>query len=136
MPEANVQGKGMTMDLQGEDNNVLLIEGYGDNGFRLKGERVEGSIIVLEDRYVSIQADTVDSLSEIDLKPIFSLEEKPEFILVGTGDKMMLLPASIRKAIEAFGCGIELMDTGAAARTINVLKMENRRIATLLIAVD
>ncbi len=123
------------MELQGEDN-LLLVEGYGDNGFRLQGNRVEGSVAVLETEYFQINATSLLDLTIADFETIISADTKPEFILIGTGERMNLLPTAVRQFLNEKGYAFELMDTGAAARTYNVLRMEDRRIAALLLAVS
>lgn len=123
------------MEQQGSDD-LLLVEAYGDGGFRLKGNRVEGSILLVGSSYFQVNAKTVGDLTETDFDEIFSADEKPEILFVGTGVKMQLLPTAVRKFLHAKGMMPELMDTGAAARTLNVLRMEDRRVAALLLQVD
>jgi uncharacterized protein len=47
---------------------------------------------------------------------------------------MELVPRSLRDPLRAAGIVIEPMDSGAAARTYNVLLSEDRRVAAALIA--
>ncbi len=130
-----IQTGGIYMEQQGS-GDLLLVEAYGNGGFRLHGRRVEGSVLLVGDGFFPIDAKTVADLTEADFDAVFSVENKPEILFVGTGEKMQLLPASIRKCLEAKGLMPELMDTGAAARTLNVLRMEDRRVAALLLQVD
>jgi uncharacterized protein len=117
---------------QQEGNDLLLVEGYGDYGFRFFGKRVEGSVLVTETGYYPIEVETLADLALTHFDAV-SGENRPEILLIGTGEKMTLLPAVLRKELEAQGLGFELMDTGAAARTFNVLRMEDRRVAAILI---
>lgn len=123
------------MEQQGSDD-LLLVEAYGDGGFRLRGRRVEGSVLLVGDGFFPVEAESVADLTEAHFDQLFTAEEKPEILFVGTGAKMQLLPGAIRKFLEAKGFMPELMDTGAAARTLNVLRMEDRRVAALLLQVD
>ena len=59
-----------------------------------------------------------------------------DILLIGTGDAMTPLPRGIREALEAAGLFPELMSTGAAVRTYNVLLSEERAVAAALVAVE
>ncbi len=112
-----------------------LIEGYGPGRFTLAGQVHQGSLQVVAEAaapwaVAAPEEITVESLA-------FVLEQAPpyEVLLIGTGAKMTLLPVALRSAIRARGPVPEIMDTGAAARTFNLLQTEGRRVAAALIAV-
>ena len=46
---------------------------------------------------------------------------------------MALLPSKLQAALRAMGFGIDVMETGAACRTYNVLVGEERRVAAALL---
>lgn len=121
---------------QQTSEDLLFVEAYGDGGFRLMGRRVEGGVVVLPSGFYPIHAGDVASLSEADFGRILDADEKPEILLLGTGEKMQLIPSAIRDTLDRHGIGHDIMDTGAAARTYNVLLMEQRRVACLLLPVD
>ena len=129
------QTGGIYMEHQ-EGDNLTLVEGYGDGGFRFFGKRVEGSVLVTETGYVPLTAENVSDLTFEHFKMLGEGKDRPEVLLIGTGERMTLLPAELRKALEASGIGFELMNTGAAARTFNVLRMEDRRVAAFLIQIQ
>lgn len=58
---------------------------------------------------------------------------EPELILLGTGARQEFPSREIYAAILARRIGFEVMDTGAACRTYNVLVGENRRVVAGLI---
>ena len=60
----------------------------------------------------------------------------PEILLIGCGPASALLAPAIRRMLEEAGLGVEIMDTGAACRTFNVLLSEDRAVAAALIAVE
>jgi uncharacterized protein len=112
------------------------IDAYGGGGFRVSGERIEGSILILDDALrswpvASREALTVDHLSEI----LAAGSRTVEFVLLGVGPKAMPAPAEVRKALQAAGMGLEVMDTATACRLYNVLAAEGRRLAAALIAI-
>jgi uncharacterized protein len=130
-----LRSSGFILEQQG-DEDLLLIEAYGDGGFRLMGRRVEGGVIVLPTGFSPIDAGVHAELTAGDFSRAVEAEETPEIVLVGTGERMALLPAAVRQHLEAKGIGFDIMDTGAAARTYNVLLMEGRRVACVLLPVD
>ena len=57
-----------------------------------------------------------------------------ELLVVGVGEKMARLPASLSTRLRGAGLRLEAMATGPAARVYNVLVAEDRRVAALLLA--
>jgi uncharacterized protein len=112
------------------------IDAYGSGGFRLSGQRWEGSLLILKD---AAQPWAVRSLGELTLEslaPVFEAGRgEVEFLLLGVGAANAMPPKAIRDALLAAGVGLEFMDTPAAARLYNVLTSEGRRLAAALIAV-
>ncbi len=45
------------------------------------------------------------------------------------------MPEALRRFLKEAGIGLDVMQTGAAARTYNILMAENRKVAAALIAV-
>jgi uncharacterized protein len=58
------------------------------------------------------------------------------FLLLGTGRLQVWPNADIKRAFAQANMALEPMDTGAAARTYNVLLAEKRPVAAALIAVE
>ncbi|HSP24248.1 MAG TPA: Mth938-like domain-containing protein, partial [Saliniramus sp.] len=59
-----------------------------------------------------------------------------ELLLVGTGVNLVPLSEPLLWHLRAAGIRIDVMQTGAAARTFNILLAEKRRVAAALIAVE
>ena len=72
----------------------------------------------------------LDALTQDALAPV--LDPLPEFLLLGTGPVQGQPSASLRRAMDALGIGIEAMDSRAAARLWGVLRAEGREIAAAL----
>lgn len=129
------QSGGIFMTQQ-EGEDLLLVEAYGGGGFRFLDKRVEGSVLVTGAGFFPIDAKTSSDLREHHFEKLMRAGERPEILLVGTGDRMQLLEPALRKYLADAGMAPDLMDTGAAARTFNVLQMEDRKVAALLIQTD
>jgi uncharacterized protein len=112
------------------------IDAYGNGGFRFADMSHRGSILALPS---GIEAWTVESVADITgdaLTRLIAEAATIEVLLVGTGDAMSPLPKGSRAALEAAGLFPDLMSTGAAVRTYNVLLSEERAVAAALVAVD
>lgn len=114
--------------------DALLVEAYGDGGFKLQGRRVKGALYVNGQGFWPVQAETLADLS-LDQIGDQLASNKPELILIGTGARMSLAPKDLRLAFEQAGVSYDVMDTGAAARTYNVLLLEGRQVGALLLPV-
>jgi uncharacterized protein len=116
--------------------NAPSIDAYGEGGFRLDGERWEGSLLIVADEAQPWPVASLAELTPESLEPVFSAGRADvEFLLLGLGPRNALPPRAIREALQRAGIGLEFMDTPAAARIYNVLTAEGRRLAAALIAV-
>ncbi len=61
------------------------------------------------------------------------LAHEPDVVLLGTGARQVFPAPEFGAAFLRAGVGFEVMDTGAACRTFNVLVGEQRRVVALLI---
>jgi uncharacterized protein len=113
-----------------------VVQGYGKAGFRVSDREWDGAIIVLPTRTVSWAAADAASLNIALFDPVRDATDPPiELLLIGTGSKIVLLPSRLRAELRGLGLAIEVMDTGAACRTYNVLIGEERRVAAALLPV-
>jgi uncharacterized protein len=113
-----------------------LIDAYGEGGFRLSGERHEGSLLIIGDKALPWPVASFAELTVESLAAVFGAgRTEVEFLLLGVGARNAQPPRAIRDALLAAGMGLEFMDTPAAAKLYNVLTSEGRRLALALIAV-
>ena len=112
----------------------MIIVGYGPGRFRISGQVHETPVIVFLDEIATWSATEV---GEIDAESLAQAAEKGvEVMLVGTGAKMHLLPPEVRRALREQGIGVEVMETGAACRTYNILMAEGRHVAAALLPIS
>jgi uncharacterized protein len=112
-----------------------IIESYGDGRFRITGTVHEGSVLVLPSATLAWPLTDIDRLTFDSLAPIVAPDAAIELLLIGSGRSMRLLDGALRARLREAGVVCEIMDTGAACRTFNVLVAEDRRVAAALIAV-
>ncbi len=112
------------------------IEAYGNGGFRFGGMSHRGSILCLPSGIWEWPVSDLDALDRAALSDVLSLAGTINFLILGTGRSLARPSKDVRAAFEEAGLWLEVMDTGAAARTYNVLLAEGRPIAAALIAVE
>lgn len=115
-----------------------IIETYGDGRFCITGMIYHGSVIVFPTRTLLWDVRAVDEVSIETLSPVVSDVKSgdSQLLLLGCGSRLTMIPRQLRLALRNQGLLIEPMDTGAAARTFNVLMAEGRNVAAALIAVE
>ncbi|WP_417516882.1 Mth938-like domain-containing protein [Minwuia sp.] len=112
-----------------------VLEAYGDGGFRVTGQRYDGSIIVTPDATVGWDVAEISALESGSLAPIIERADAIEVLLLGCGSSMAFVKPDLRAALKEHGISVDPMDTGAACRTYNVLMAEDRKVAAALIAI-
>jgi uncharacterized protein len=112
------------------------ISGYGPGRFRLGGIEHEGSLLILPDGVYAWPASDASQISRESLRPVLAFEPVLDFLILGTGAVQLFPDRELRQAFADAAIGLEAMDTGAAARTYNVLLAEERIFAAALIAVS
>ncbi len=76
---------------------------------------------------------------DLALDNLAALKEAPtptELLVVGCGPRAVFLPPALRASLKSAGLSLEVVDTGSACRTYNVLLAEGRRVAAALIPVQ
>lgn len=112
------------------------IEALGGGGFRIAGERFDGSVLILGDQVHPWPVRSLDELAPRHFDAVVAADRASvEFVLLGLGPAMVPPPRPVREALRAAGLGLEVMDTVQACKLYNVLAVEGRRIAAALIAV-
>jgi len=108
-----------------------MVRSYGAGELRIN-DAVYRSAIIVSAAAVEAIPDIrgMDDLARLD--PSRILAQGPELVLLGTGQRQIFPAASFRARFLSAGIGFEVMDTGAACRTFNVLVAEQRRVVALL----
>jgi uncharacterized protein len=112
------------------------LDAYGNGGFRFADMSHRGSLLLLPSGIYAWPPVSFDALCGNDFVDVFAEVDEIGFLLLGCGSTMQLPDDDIRAVFRENAVGLEAMDTGAAARTYNVLLGEKRAVAAALIAVD
>lgn len=94
-----------------------------------------GSLLILASGIHAWRPTSVHDLTPDDFSRILGEAEPVNFLILGTGGTLLPLPASLRDLFKSSPLALEIMDTGAAVRTYNILLAEDRPPAAALIAV-
>jgi uncharacterized protein len=117
---------------QDQSSGVNTIRAYGAGELRINEESFRGAVLVSASTILlEPEIHSVLDLGAEHTARILALE--PEVVLLGTGMRQTFPAAAFGAKFLRAGIGFEVMDTGAACRTFNVLVGEQRRVVALLL---
>jgi uncharacterized protein len=95
------------------ETSLLLTARHVDTGWQPQG-------------YAELETSHLDVILQFD----------PELVLLGTGARLRFPPPEILQPLHRAGIGVEVMDTGAACRTFNILVAEGRQVVAGLLMIE
>lgn len=111
------------------------LSGYGGGGFKVNDEFFPGSRLMLPESSHDWPVADAAGITLESLGAVAAQSAVLDLLIIGTGKGMALIRPDIRAFFREKGIAVEVMDTGAASRTYNILMAEGRRVAAALIAV-
>jgi uncharacterized protein len=109
-----------------------LIEGYSTSWISISGRRYTRSLILTPSDIIEPWGPTqAADLTRQHLTAITHLS--PRVALIGTGERSAFLDPVLYAGLLERGIGVEVMTTGAACRTYNILVSEGRDVVAGLI---
>lgn len=122
----------MRFTQQTQNAAINLIRGYGEGELRISERKFRTALIVNAGVLLEEAALTsVEQLGNEYVERVMSL--KPDVVLLGTGARQVFPAPAFGARFLRAGIGFEVMDTGAACRTYNVLVSEQRNVAAILL---
>ncbi len=120
---------GVTIDTNERRN---AIRAYEPGLFNVNGHALESDIIIHRDKLELIELP--DTLAEFDLANVAKAvrETAPDMVIFGTGERRENPSAELMRQMALLGVGYEVMDTGAACRTYNLLLGDGRPVLAFL----
>jgi uncharacterized protein len=112
------------------------IDAYGNGGFRFADMSHRGSLLIAPSGIYAWNAMILDDVTPDAFAVLLREMAPPGIVLLGTGATHLLPPEPVRRLFEEARLGLEIMTTGAACRTYNVLLAEGRDVGAALLAVD
>lgn len=114
--------------------DAQIIQSYTAGVFRISGISYEQAVLVTPDETTVWEG--VKNFEDLNLESFENLIQKSneiDVLLLGTGSTMQFFDLALKAQLSAKGLPIDVMDTGAACRTYNVLMAEGRRVVAALL---
>ncbi len=116
---------------EADTSGGLTVRSYQPGAVVIGEGRFTHSLLLTPERVTDWPPADAQSIEPAHFDPVLELE--PELLILGTGASQAFPPPRTYAALMSGGIGIEIMDTGAACRTYNILMAEGRRVAAALI---
>ncbi|MBX9926043.1 MAG: hypothetical protein K2Y05_06775, partial [Hyphomicrobiaceae bacterium] len=112
------------------------IDAYGNGGFRFAGMSHRGSLIALPSGVWAWDMPTSGAITLVGLERVLSEPRSGfEHLLLGTGSSQAFPNNDVLRSLASAGITVDVMTTGAACRTYNILLSEQRPVGAALICV-
>jgi uncharacterized protein len=113
-----------------------LIDSHGGGGFRFANMSHRGSLLCLPDGIWAWPVTMPSEINDATLSMVFARAIDLDFFILGTGAAPWIMSDALRRRFREAHISADVMMTGPAVRTYNVMLMENRRVGAGLIAID
>lgn len=115
-----------------DDNaSSLVITAYAPGWVRIGDTRIESPCVVtpqaIHEDILPVDLASVDAAH---FERLLALS--PEIVILGTGERQQFIDFSIAEVLGKQRVGFEIMDTGAACRSFNILATEDRAVIAAL----
>ncbi|WP_090073818.1 Mth938-like domain-containing protein [Cohaesibacter marisflavi] len=112
------------------------IDFYGNGGFRFGEMSHQGAILFLPSGVHRWDVETVNALTTDHFAKLLAESRDIELLILGTGNLIVPLAQSLANHMRQAGIKLDIMNTGAAVRTLNILLSEDRAVAAALFPVS
>ncbi len=124
----------MKFHLDTGDPTANRIRAYAAGQVTVNQQVYRCSVIITPQRILTDWPPQVFAdLEASHFESIVALE--PEVVLLGTGARLQFPHPAVTQSLAAAQIGLEVMDTGAACRTYNILMAEDRRVVAALLMI-
>ena len=125
----------MKIELDSSLTHPYRINSYEQGSVVIGDERFVSSLIITPSIVINNwPPQTFTDIATHHLEQIIEL--KPELILLGTGSKQHFPDTELLLSAAKLNIGLEVMDTGAACRSYNILPQEGRNVAAALLMIE
>lgn len=112
-----------------------LIRAYTTGQIMVNQDSYTRSLIVLPGQVIADwPPQAFEELALAHLAALVPL--RPELLILGTGRRQRFPHGELLAPLAGAGIGWEIMDTGAACRTYNILMSEGRNVAAALLMIE
>lgn len=111
----------------------ILIKSYSAGQFEIGEDVYLNSILLCGNAVFELDVASIKDLSKDTLARLFNAQPKVDVFLIGWGGHQGRLNDDLNTALASAGIGVDVMNTGAACRTYNVLALDEREVAAILL---
>lgn len=124
---------GSVLKLHADLNPALnTVTAYGEGWVEINRTRHEGALVVRpEGEILAWPVAAFEALESAHFEAL--LEHSPEVVIFGTGARQRFPHPRLVAPLARVRIGIEVMATGAACRTYNILMGEGRRVVAVML---
>ena len=114
------------------NNKNRTIEAYGEGYFKINGQQTDKNLLISFEDIDIFEGDVNEKqlISDSLINKILTM--KPDILIVGTGKTHIFPDKHLFGTMMNNKIALEVMNTGAACRTFNVLISEDRNCAAIL----
>jgi|SRR5882757_3118913 len=116
-----------------DPTQLQVIRTYGPGRFMIGEREWRQPVLVTASFTEPWSVTAADKVAPDNLLPLKKATAPIEFLVLGCGPRTLFIAPDIRAALKSLGLALEVLDTGSACRTYNVLLAESRRVAAALI---
>lgn len=125
----------MKIQLETANSRLNVVRAYGPGQITVNDATYRASLIVTPNRiiddwppqaFVELKVDHFETIMACN----------PELVILGTGRRLQFPHAAVTRLLIEAHVGLDVMDTGAACRTYNVLMSEDRRVVAALLMIE
>jgi len=116
------------------NTSKYTIKAYEAGFVTINNDQYSESLIVTPEALVTPwEPSKLEELNQTHIETLIGM--KPEIILLGTGKTLCFPHPSLMSIAMRQGIGFEVMDTGSACRTFNVLAAEDRNVMAAILMI-
>lgn len=125
----------MKIQIDNADPNANVIRSYAPGQVKIRDGVYQASLIVTPTKIISDwPPQSFDDLHASYFEAVVALA--PELVILGTGKYLQFPSPAVTRTLTEASVGLEVMDTGAACRTYNILVSEGRKVVAALLPIE
>ena len=121
--------------LNSAEAGVNVVRAYAPGEVTINRQVYRDSLVLTRDRIITdCLPERFDELASSHFEALRALA--PELVIFGSGRRLRFPPLSLTQPLVNAQVGLEVMDTGAACRTYNILVGEGRHVVAALLMIE
>lgn len=125
----------MKFQIDSAEAGINVIQAYAPGQVTINRQVYRGSLVITRERVIThCLPECFDELTSRHFEALQALA--PELVIFGSGRRLRFPAAALTQPLVNAQVGLEVMDTGAACRTYNILVGEGRRVVAALLMIE